>query len=78
MCHSDERTLAATTRSKTAHSPQRVCGPGWGRVGGFGKDSKHQDRTDARHLLQSLEVGVVLQMQCAALANMVSQCDFMS
>jgi hypothetical protein len=33
------------------------------QVAGFGKDRERQDRTDARHLLETLEVGVVLEVK---------------
>ena len=43
------------------------------QIAGFGKDGERQDGADARHLLEALEVGVVLEMQRGSLFELIAQ-----
>jgi hypothetical protein len=45
------------------------------QVAGFGKDGQRQDGTDAGQLLETPEVGVVLEVMCSSLFQLITQLE---
>ena len=43
------------------------------QVAGFGQDRVRQDRTDARHLLETPEIGVALEVERSSFFQLIAQ-----